>query len=401
MAGHRQPLTRRAVLAASGLVVLGACGDGYPPPLLAGTAAPTIRVRLGRSRPSARLRIAKQAWEIHAVAGRALSVRGSTDLSTDLAAGRDGIVVRGRSTGATTLRVQPSSTFSLGERAYRGTLIVRLRDSKLEFINELDLETYVAGVIGNEVGPKAETATYRAQAVTARTYAYIRVRAASADSRAFHVYDDSRSQVYTGMTMPAAYGIDYGEMLRCTRETRGVILTWQGRPFATYYSSTCGGHTTDAATSALDPGHADEVLRGVPCQHCRTSKYFSWTKVVRDADLAAGLQRAKRPVGLPIRSIEVTRRGRGDWVSELQLRGGPGGTVRTVPGTVFRTAAGLRSHNIRGIRRVGGGWSIEGRGWGHGVGMCQWGAIEMGRKGATETDILRYYYPGVAFTKVY
>ena len=50
---------------------------------------------------------------------------------------------------------------------------------------------------------------------------------------------------------------------------------------------------------------------------------------------------------------------------------------------------------------TGGAIEIDGAGWGHGVGMCQWGAIEMGRKGATETEILRYYYPGVSFTKVY
>ena len=80
---------------------------------------------------------------------------------------------------------------------------------------------------------------------------------------------------------------------------------------------------------------------------------------------------------------------------------GPKKAVRTVPGHVFRSALGLRSHNLASIRRVRGGWSIRGKGWGHGVGMCQWGAIEMGRKGATETEILRYYYPGIDFTKVY
>ena len=50
---------------------------------------------------------------------------------------------------------------------------------------------------------------------------------------------------------------------------------------------------------------------------------------------------------------------------------------------------------------IRGGFVIKGRGWGHGVGMCQVGAIEMGKKGASETEILRYYYPGIAFTKVY
>jgi stage II sporulation protein D len=178
-------------------------------------------------------------------------------------------------------------------------------------------------------------------------------------------------------------------------------VTWRGRPVPTYYASTCGGHTTDAATSALDPGHAAEVLRGVPCQHCGTSRYFTWTATVRDADLVAGLARARLPVTPPLHGVDVTRRGRGDWAAEVAVLAGPQRAPRAVPGTVFRTAAGLRSHNLRDVRRVRGGFEIAGRGWGHGVGLCQWGAIEMGRKGATETEILRYYYPGVAFTKVY
>ena len=61
----------------------------------------------------------------------------------------------------------------------------------------------------------------------------------------------------------------------------------------------------------------------------------------------------------------------------------------------------LRVARVLSVERIAGGFRFSGRGWGHGVGMCQWGAIEMGRKGATETEILRYYYPGVDFTKIY
>ena len=82
-------------------------------------------------------------------------------------------------------------------------------------------------------------------------------------------------------------------------------------------------------------------------------------------------------------------------------RHGPRRTVRVVPGYVFRNAVKLRSHNLVDIQKKSTNFTFRGKGWGHGVGMCQWGAIEMGKKGATETEILRHYYPGIEFNKVY
>jgi stage II sporulation protein D len=284
---------------------------------------------------------------------------------------------------------------------YEGELVVRRGPSGLEFVNEVDLETYVAGVIANEVGPHGVPATFRAQAVTARTYAWRRLTDREAASKTFHLHDDARSQVYKGRTVPATYGYGWREMLAAAQETRGVVLGWQGRPFPAYYASTCGGHTTDAGTSRLDPGHAGDLLQGVPCAHCRTSKYYGWIEEVDERDLVEGLRRDGRPVVPPIHEVRVTKRGRGGWAAEVTVVYGPERKERTVPGPSFRTAARLRSHNLEAIERTREGFRVRGRGWGHGVGMCQWGAIEMGRKGATETEILRYYYPGVSFLKLY
>ena len=181
----------------------------------------------------------------------------------------------------------------------------------------------------------------------------------------------------------------------------GFRVTFDGRPFRTYYASTCGGHTTEPETSGLDPGKAREPLRGVACGHCTTSKYYSWTKTLTDAEALAGFKRRKRAVAAPVREIRIAKRGRGGWVAEAAVRHGPKGAVHVLPGHELRSSLGLRSNRIESITRTAGGWTVKGRGWGHGVGMCQWGAIEMGRKGASETEILRYYYPGITFTKVY
>lgn len=379
---------------------LGSCGGNLTPSLMANTAPPLIRVRLGAPRPRARLALPAHPWTIRSTSGDSYVLRAASEVQTELAASSTGIVIRGRSTGAAALRIEPDDFFTLDGRVYDGHLLVTQVDETLVFINELDLETYVAGVIGNEVGPGAEPATYRAQAVAARTYGWMRRQEREAEQAAFHVYDSAASQVYTGRSVPAQYGIRYDDMLRRTTETRGAILTYEGRPFRAYYASTCGGHTTAAAVSGLDPGHAAEPLRGVACAHCTSSKYYRWTAHVTDAEVVAGFKARGRPVSLPIHAIDVTR-ARGGWVSEGAVRYGASGQTRTIPGHELRSALGLRSHRIERITRESGGWVIQGRGWGHGVGMCQVGAIEMGKKGASESEILRYYYPGIAFAKVY
>jgi stage II sporulation protein D len=377
------------VLAAAGLP---GCGSGERP-ALAATEPPPIRVLLRRERGD--LEIRGQSWQIRSEDGRPYSRRASFDLVTRVGAGPRGLTLGAEETGTTRLRVVPERSFSLDGRAYPGTLLLDVHEGAVRFVNETDMETYVAGVIPNEMAPGAPPAAYRAQAVAARTYAWMRV----ATDAPFHVYDSQASQVYTGLS--PQYDVPYADMVKRTAETRGVILNWRNQPFPAYYASTCGGHTTDAATSALDPGGASEPLRGVRCDFCTTSPKFRWDLAVTDADVVEGLKRRRLPIVEPVHAIEVTDRGGGGWVRQVSVTYGPDRKIRTVPGTEFRTALRLLSHRIQQVERERGAWRVHGLGWGHGVGMCQWGAMEMGRRGFSESEILRWYYPGATFAKVY
>ncbi len=382
--------------------ILSSCGDAMGPALYADTDIPKIRVQLGRARASGRVEVGAQSWEVRSEGETAWEARDIKPLRATFTIAANGIRFWGRDTGSDLLRLRSPQTFQLDGRTYEGDLIVRRSGEKLEFINELDLETYVAGVIANEVGPLGVASMFRAQAVAARTYAWMRITLPDARTKPFHVFDDARSQVYSGRTVPEEYGLTYAEMRRAARQTEGVVLTFQGRPFTAYYASTCGGHTTDAATSRLDPGAARDVLQGVACGHCGTSRYFQWTEVLTEEALLEGLRADGRPVTPPIAEVRVLSRGRGGWVGEVEILSGQNRVSKKVPGPTFRSIAGLRSHNIESITRSAPGrWVVRGRGLGHGVGMCQWGALEMARKGASETDILGFYYPGSALHKLY
>jgi stage II sporulation protein D len=396
-------VVKRTLLVLLGAAASAGCGDRYPPPALAATAPPAVRVLLGKERRRAHLEIPQGGWSATGDAGRPIATSVPSPLAADVTVGADGIALAGRETGSSVLVVRPPRTFTLDERTYAGTLTVRREGERLLFVNELDLETYVAGVIANELAPGATPAAFRAQAVAARTYAWMKVNDPGLADGRFHLYDTPRSQVYGGLTIPEAMvgQVTVDELFLRTAETRGVVLTSNGRPFRAWYSSTCGGHTTDAWTGLQEPDAGIEPLRGVACAFCGTSPKFAWDVTVSDEDLVAGFAREKRPIGTPVHSVEITERGRGGWVRWLRVTHGAKRDTKDVPGSVFRTVARLMSHRIERIERGEGGWRIAGGGWGHGVGMCQWGALEMGRQGFTETDILRHYYPGTSFTKVY
>ena len=139
----------------------------------------------------------------------------------------------------------------------------------------------------------------------------------------------------------------------------------------------------------------------MPCAYCGPSKYFSWAEEVPIQRLLDGLR--SRGVVAPISSIAWSKVGRGGWVAEVTVTYGPKGAKKVVPGVDFRRAAGLRSMRIpiESVTVLPTSLLFKGSGWGHGVGMCQVGCLEMAKKGFDETQILRYYYPGAEFTRLY
>lgn len=393
-------LGRRALLAGAAALPLAALLQ-RPAWALPTSGTPLVRVRLGAPRPRAVLRLAPGGWEVRSEAGAAYTLVQPGALEVVLAPGDTGVRLGERATGASRLRVTCREPFALDGAAYAGDLLVSQEGTQLVLVNEVDLETYVAGVIPNECACQAPPATHRAQAVASRTYAYVSLGAPGAASAPFHLKDTQASQVYRGLTVAPAFGATAADMRLRTAETRGVLVTWQNRPLTTYFASTCGGHTTDPATSGLKADAEAAPLGGVRCGFCTTSSRYRWTKRIADDDLVAGMAARNLPIALPLWGIEVTQRGRGGWARQLVITAGPQRNARTVSGPDFRAAAGLNSHHILAIRRVAGAFEVDGGGWGHGVGMCQWGALEMGRRGLGEADILRLYYPGATLARLY
>ena len=276
-------------------------------------------------------------------------------------------------------------------RAYRGRLEVdRTPAGRLVAINEVDIESYLYGVIKGEIDPRWPPDAVKAQAIASRTLALQRLQAAHASAQP-SLYDlpaTTSAQVYLGVA---------GEDPRGTAAvdaTRGLVITYEGRPIFAAYHSNSGGHTEDSETVW---GTAYPYLRGVPDPYALTAPRVEWTASVPLFALQAALERG----GVDLPGLSAVAPGRTTpWGRAITMRlvDQEGGT-REMNANRFRLLAGpseIRSTLFTAVRVRGGSVEFAGKGSGHGVGLDQWGAREMALQGYTAEQILKYYYTGVA-----
>lgn len=294
------------------------------------------------------------------------------------------ITIVASSLGKQPARYLPGGAFlQVNGKQYRGVVELRKKnDTTLMVINELDIEDYLLGVVAAEVPSDWEREALKAQAVASRTYALYRKR--TAGRRPYHILATVDSQMYLGRR---------GERPRATQaveETQGVVITYQGEVIPAFYHSSCGGHTENA----LELWGIDEpFLKGVDCDCQSISKYGIWEKRFT----TAGIIRALRREGFRLADIggvemgDLTPAGR---VKNVIFR--HSGRATSVPAETLRAALGYS--NIPSIffepELMDQEVVFSGRGLGHGIGLCQWGAKEMARNGADYRAILSHYYPG-------
>ncbi|UCG15222.1 MAG: SpoIID/LytB domain-containing protein [Phycisphaerales bacterium] len=292
--------------------------------------------------------------------------------------------------------------------AYAGFIrCPRRTATTMNVINVVDIERYVAGVLARELYADFQIETYRAQAVAARTYALWQM--ATNAHRAYDVRATEASQVYGGIPTGPAARKAYDAVVH----TRGIVCTWtspQGeRIFCTYYSSACGGRT-QAVSDMLDVEDITPLAGGVQCNYCRiaqrrTSAYRWGPASVSKAELTRRLARrfpSARSIGTVDR-IEVASRAKSGRPARIRVIG-TNGRQKTLRAEQFRLAAGARVMRSSDCEIVNGPSHIQfthGKGFGHGVGLCQWGMEGQALLGRQAGQILKFYYPGMHLTRAY
>jgi stage II sporulation protein D len=311
--------------------------------------------------------------------------------------------------------LSPSRYLTVDGRPFRGTLEAFVRNGAVTVVNVIGVEAYLGGVVNAELGRRApdERAAIEAQAVVSRTYA-LRNRGRFV-AEGYDLQAGVRDQVYGGVASETQLGLE------AVRATAGLVLTHADDLIVPFFHSTCGGRTA-TAEEAFVGVRALPYLRAVRDERpdgsawCDGSPRFRWSVEWEGGVLRAILGRTLPavlgvdPTGVTdVRDVYVRRRGASGRATDVRVRvaGGeipvPAHAVRTV----FETPEGRplgssavdfeRAAERETLARL----VARGAGWGHGVGMCQWGAVGRARGGQDHRMILNAYFPGTTLARWY
>lgn len=263
-----------------------------------------------------------------------------------------------------------------------GGLEIAVQGAALLVVNRVPIEEYVEGVVGSEVNPDWHEELLKTQAVAARTYVLYKKR--ENEERPFDVYASVQDQVYTGQRRVN------DAVRRAVGATRGQVITYERRPIFAAYSSTAAGPTEDAVNV-----WAKEFpyLRGVECPFDQESPRYEWHVAVPFDVIESRLREEGYAIGwlATLTPYSMTKAGR---VNKVRMLHSGGELI--VTGQDFRRILGYATlfSTQFSIDRIERKVEFSGKGAGHGVGLCQWGAKEMAELGYRYQSILHYYYPG-------
>lgn len=340
-------------------------------------------------------RVSTSDLQAHAEGDAVRLVREGSEIATP-----SGVAVR--------LQAANGALATVEGKAYRGEIELVARNDTLFVINQVALEDYLRGVVPAEIGavPEDAKAAIAAQAVAARTYTIKKVR--QYPTLPFDLYASVQDQVYEGASSENPLATI------AVRETEGLVLADGSGLVDTYYSSTCGGRRSDIrvvwperpASPALSGGSDGSTGK----EWCRESPHFTWTETWSGQRLAELVRRygagegtiQGKPISGPLTEVVVDRHAASGKIRSIEYRW-LGGKLRVVGDRnrwVLRRADSsiLRSVDFDlKLERAGGQLTraiAHGRGNGHGVGLCQWGALGQAKAGKSFREILASYYAG-------
>ncbi len=275
------------------------------------------------------------------------------------------------------------TNFTLNKNKYNGALQILPTKNGVNIIEISDLENYLLGVLPYEMNYTWPVEALKAQAVAARTYTLKSIEDKNFGD--FDLYSDIRSQMYKG-----SFTV-YDSVKEAVQATKGQVLTYKGNKFYTYYHANCGGHTDPVPwlKETIKP------LSGNTCGFCKHAKSYTWKATLNKDTVQKFLE--KNNIKGTFKKIKIAKKtssGRAKTLTVITNK-----TKKEVSCNDFRIGVGstvMKSCFLTSIS----GLKLEGRGYGHGAGMCQEGAKGMALDGKNYKEILKRYYPSSEISKI-
>lgn len=273
---------------------------------------------------------------------------------------------------------------------YRGQIDIACYNSsqRLQVVNYIPLEDYIQGVVPNEVPAFWPLEALKAQAIAARTFALYKM--SGRHDQPYDLDASTNSQVYRGLDS------EKEETNLAVKHTRGLVAIHQGKFIAAFYHSNCGGRTDNVRNVW---GNNIIYLAGGSCGFCDNNPHSRWSFEITKAEIGNRLRRHNIPVS-KIRTLEIQGRDSSGRILKIKLD--HAGGSKSLKASAFRMMMGterIRSTNFY-IRDQGRSLEFNGKGWGHGVGLCQEGARGMAGAGYSSDEILKHYYTGIEIRRL-
>lgn len=289
------------------------------------------------------------------------------------------------------LYIQSRGEFIIWQgKPYRGSFYVTKQNDKILLCNYIELEDYICAVIRSESWPGWPVEVNKAFAIASRSYVIAMIMRSRKKNLSYDIKDTNEHQRYN------LYGIHNSKIVtQAVKETQGVFLAHNNQPILAMFDSCCGG-IVPSHIADFDFDLAPYLSRDYACTHCRRCSIYSW-QVEYDRDIFEQLMLKEAHILSQLCDINVMHDKAG-LVQEAQLKGL--NRVATVSGKKLYSLLKEVKSFCFSVSKEKEKIIVKGRGFGHHLGMCQWGAREMVRDGWNYKQILEFYYPNTVFMRL-
>lgn len=290
--------------------------------------------------------------------------------------------------------IKPSSGNVLvyNGKPYKGSFLLILSDQKTILINRVPLEEYVIAVVQSESWPGWPVEVNKAFAIASRTYVASMIKRARAQKLLYDVRDDNNHQRYNLYGRPISTHV-----YEAVKSTQGLFLFYNNEPIIAMFDACCGG-VIPAHIQDFNFEKAPYLARTYPCTFCKECRSYAW-KVEHDK---AELERLFQKANLPARSVKsmlVTHKDKAGIVLNVEVKDAQN-KQHSIAGKRLYSLLDTVKSFAYGISMKSGKFVFSGKGLGHHLGMCQWGARQMVKEGYSYKQILSFYYPGARLKKI-
>ena len=282
-----------------------------------------------------------------------------------------------------------SGSITFNDVAYDGDFFIVMHKDSFLCVNQVELEDYITAVLKTESWPGWPLEVNKVFAIACRSYVTHKVLEARRNKKPYHVKNSNAHQTYKGRH-------DVPMLKEAVKQTKGVVMSFDSKPILAMFDCCCGG-IIPAHIADFDFNKVPYLARTYACTHCKESSLYSWEVSYEHAVFEALVKSHEKEI-TRLFDIHIIKKDKAGLVSEVKLRG-PKVQVTVSGKKLYSILKEVKSFHFD-VQKKSGKIIFTGRGFGHHLGLCQWGARQMVRDGWGYRAILRFYYPGAHFMQL-